>query len=45
MGLDLVRKLVNAMDGSISVESELGSGTTFSIDFPKHTPKPNPLTL
>lgn len=45
MGLDLVRKLVLGMDGSISVESELGSGTTFSIDFPKHTPKPNPLTL
>jgi signal transduction histidine kinase len=36
MGLDLVRKLVRGMDGSIDVESELGSGTTFRIEFPKH---------
>lgn len=36
MGLDLVRKLVRGMDGEISVESELGSGTTFRIEFPKH---------
>jgi signal transduction histidine kinase len=36
MGLDLVRKLVQGMDGSIDVESEPGSGTTFRIEFPKH---------
>jgi len=36
MGLDLVRKLVKEMDGSISVKSELSNGTTFRIVFPKH---------
>ena len=34
MGLDLVRKLVKGMDGSISVDSELARGTTFKIEFP-----------
>lgn len=38
MGLDLVRKLVKGMDGSISVDSELDRGTTFRIEFPKHEP-------
>ena len=38
MGLDLVRKLVRGMDGSISVESELARGTTFRIEFPKYGP-------
>jgi signal transduction histidine kinase len=37
MGLDLVRKLVKGMDGSIGVESELSVGTTFRIVFPLHT--------
>jgi len=36
MGLDLVRKLVKEMAGSISVESELSKGTTFRIVFPRH---------
>jgi signal transduction histidine kinase len=34
MGLDLVRKIVTEMGGSISVESEVGRGTTFRIVFP-----------
>ena len=34
MGLDLVRKIVREMGGSISVESEVGRGTTFRIVFP-----------
>jgi len=34
MGLDLVRKIVREMEGSISVESELLKGTTFRIVFP-----------
>ena len=38
MGLDLVRKLVKGMHGSIVVESELDRGTTFRFDFPKHEP-------
>ena len=36
MGLDLVRKLVRGMDGSISVESELARGTAFRIEFPRY---------
>jgi len=38
MGLDLVRKIVKEMDGSISVESGLSKGTTFSIVFPLFNP-------
>ena len=35
MGLDLVRKIVEEMDGSIGVESEISKGTTFRIVFPR----------
>ncbi|MBR5170729.1 MAG: helix-turn-helix domain-containing protein [Muribaculaceae bacterium] len=35
--LSLVKQLVQAMNGSIEVESELGRGTTFTIDFPTMT--------
>jgi signal transduction histidine kinase len=35
MGLDLVRELVEEMDGTIEVESEVGSGTTFRLVFPR----------
>jgi len=34
MGLDLVRKIVRDMEGSIGVESEVSKGTTFRIVFP-----------
>jgi len=34
MGLDLVRKIVREMNGSIGVESEVSKGTTFTITFP-----------
>jgi signal transduction histidine kinase len=34
MGLDLVRKIVREMGGSIGVESEVSIGTTFRIVFP-----------
>jgi signal transduction histidine kinase len=36
MGLDLVRKIVAEMDGSISVRSKPGEGTTFHPAFPRH---------
>ena len=36
MGLDLVRKIVEEMDGVISVDSEVGVGTTFRVEFPGH---------
>ena len=35
MGLFLVRSQMEAMHGSISVESEVNKGTTFTITFPK----------
>ena len=34
MGLDLVRKIVEEMDGTIGVESEISKGTTFRVVFP-----------
>ena len=37
MGLDLVRKMVEEMDGSIEVESEVTRGTTFRLIFPKYS--------
>ena len=36
MGLDLVRNMVEEMDGSIEVESEVSKGTTFRMFFPRH---------
>lgn len=34
LGLSIVKKLVEAMEGQITVESELGAGTTFVVDIP-----------
>lgn len=34
LGLSIVRALVDAMDGSIAVDSELGKGTTVSVTLP-----------
>jgi signal transduction histidine kinase len=36
MGLDLVREIVEDMDGTIGVESEVSKGTTFRIIFPEY---------
>ena len=36
MGLDLVRKIVAEMNGSISVRSKPEEGTTFRLSFPRH---------
>ena len=36
MGLNLVRKMVQEMNGRIRVESEPGKGTTFRLEFPRH---------
>ncbi|EDN67760.1 response regulator receiver protein [Beggiatoa sp. PS] len=34
LGLFIVKKLVDAMNGSVLCESELGKGTIFRITFP-----------
>lgn len=34
LGLFIVKKLVNAMNGKVWCESELGKGTTFFVEFP-----------
>ncbi|MGI8405011.1 MAG: ATP-binding protein [Thermomicrobiales bacterium] len=34
MGLSIVASLVDAHDGAIEVESEIGRGATFVISFP-----------
>ncbi len=38
LGLDLVDKLVEKMGGIISVESKIGQGTTFTLEFPWKRP-------
>lgn len=36
LGLTLVKGLTEAHGGKVSVESSIGSGTTFSVELPKH---------
>jgi len=38
IGLAIVRYIVDAHGGTISVDSEVGKGTTFSVTFPLHSP-------
>ncbi|HFB61598.1 MAG TPA: HAMP domain-containing histidine kinase, partial [Bacteroidetes bacterium] len=40
LGLDIVRKIVEAHGFAIAVESELGKGTTFIITAPKEKTQP-----
>ncbi|MEM9920715.1 MAG: response regulator [Bacteroidota bacterium] len=43
IGLSLVKELTELMDGSISVSSQLGKGTTFTIQLPIQRESPIPI--
>lgn len=36
LGLSIVQKLVDAHDGDLAIESEVGAGTCVAITFPRH---------
>lgn len=38
LGLFIVKKLVEAMEGHVSCRSELGMGSTFVVEFPRYPP-------
>ena len=40
LGLAITRKIVEQLDGRITVASEVGKGTTFVIDFPRTATRP-----
>jgi two-component system OmpR family sensor kinase len=40
LGLYLVKQLVEAHGGSVTVESQHGTGTTFTIKLPREVPEP-----
>ena len=42
LGLAISRKIVGQLDGTIRVTSQVGSGTTFVVDFPKTDSRPFP---
>lgn len=44
LGLSVVKLLVDAMDGKISISSEIGAGTTFVLSFPTCVPHQLPVT-
>jgi two-component system nitrogen regulation sensor histidine kinase NtrY len=42
LGLAISRKIVEQLDETIRVTSQVGSGTTFVVDFPKTDSRPFP---
>ena len=45
LGLAISRKIVEQLDGKISVASNVGEGTTFAIEFPKTESRPFPTAV
>ena len=44
LGLVVSRRIAEAMDGTVGVESEIGTGSTFWIELPLATTRPEPAT-
>ena len=43
LGLAITKSIIDAMDGSISVESEYGKGSKFTLKFPQEYKSPTPI--
>jgi two-component system phosphate regulon sensor histidine kinase PhoR len=42
LGLSIVKHLVQSIGGQLSVESRLSQGSTFTVQLPRHSPRPAP---
>ena len=45
LGLAISKKIVEQLDGTIAVDSEVGEGTTFALEFPQTARRPFPAAV